>query len=274
MNSLRFVCRHRINLGVAGRAGGELLRATALPGFSRPRHPLAGVLEPTAGHGRPHGPAAGLKRPASSQDNHAMSQPTGGSRSGQSRRRRRPAHENNHKNHQYRSHSGGGSSAGRSGGRRTETAKPGFFARLLALIGLGGKKTPDTGRPQTTPRVRSERPPTHEHQPRQPREDRPARTPRPPVLHEVTSGRLYVGNLSYDTTESDLSELFGGVGSVANVEVVSNQHTQRSKGFGFVQMQSMEEAQRAVEVLHDKEFMGRKLVVSGARPSDRAESAA
>ncbi len=49
------------------------------------------------------------------------------------------------------------------------------------------------------------------------------------------------------------------------MEVVSNKHTQRSKGFAFVQMQTIDEAKRAVEELHDKEYMGRKLVVSGAK---------
>jgi RNA recognition motif-containing protein len=58
---------------------------------------------------------------------------------------------------------------------------------------------------------------------------------------------------------------------VANVEIVSNKHTQRSKGFGFVQMNAISEAKRAVDELHDKEYMGRKLVVSGAKlPSERS----
>jgi RNA recognition motif-containing protein len=88
---------------------------------------------------------------------------------------------------------------------------------------------------------------------------------------EVTTPRLYVGNLSYDAAESDLFELFSGVGTVAHVEIIANKHTQRSKGFGFVQMNSVSEAKRAVEELHDKDYMGRKLVVSGAKlPSDRA----
>src|SRR5690606_29170034 len=97
----------------------------------------------------------------------------------------------------------------------------------------------------------------------------PASTERPairkPELVEVTTPRVYVGNLSFDATESDLLELFSGVGKVQNVEIVTNRHTQRSKGFGFVQMTAIEEAKRAVEVLHDKEYMGRKLVVSGAK---------
>jgi hypothetical protein len=94
------------------------------------------------------------------------------------------------------------------------------------------------------------------------------RAARKPEPVEVTSPRLYVGNLSFDATESDLFELFNGVGHVQNAEVVSYRHNQRSKGFAFVQMQTIEEAKRAVEELHDKEFLGRKLVVSGAKTSE------
>jgi hypothetical protein len=88
---------------------------------------------------------------------------------------------------------------------------------------------------------------------------------RKPEIVEVVSPRIYVGNLSFDATEDDLFELFNGVGSVQTVEIVSNKHTHKSKGFAFVQMQSIEEAKRAVAELHDKDYMGRKLVVSGAK---------
>ena len=96
----------------------------------------------------------------------------------------------------------------------------------------------------------------------------PSRTPRKPESVEVTTPRLYVGNLSFDATESDLFELFNGVGAVQNAEVVTYKHNQRSKGFAFVQMQTVDEAKRAVAELHDKEFLGRKLVVSGAKSSE------
>ena len=96
----------------------------------------------------------------------------------------------------------------------------------------------------------------------------PSRPARKPERVEVTSPRLYVGNLSFDATESDLFELFNGVGHVQNAEVVSYRHNQRSKGFAFVQMQTVEEAKRAVQELHDKEFLGRRLVVSGAKSSE------
>ena len=94
------------------------------------------------------------------------------------------------------------------------------------------------------------------------------RTPRKLESVEVTTPRLYVGNLSFEATESDLFELFNGVGQVQNAEVVTYKHNQRSKGFAFVQMNTVEEAQRAVTELHDKEFLGRKLLVSGAKSSE------
>ena len=128
--------------------------------------------------------------------------------------------------------------------------KTGFFAKLLSLIGLGGKKSA----PKQQRAPRAERP-----------EGAAPRQSRKPERIEVTTPRVYVGNLSFDASESDLQELFSGVGSVQNVEIVSNRETHRSKGFGFVQLTSVEEAKRAVDELHDKEYMGRKLVVSGAK---------
>jgi RNA recognition motif. (a.k.a. RRM, RBD, or RNP domain) len=95
--------------------------------------------------------------------------------------------------------------------------------------------------------------------------EKPQRSGREPKVFEVTSSRLYVGNLDYNAAESDLEGLFRGVGNVVSTEVVTNSRTQQSKGFAFVEMGSVEEARRAVEVLHDQDFMGRKLLVSGAK---------
>jgi RNA recognition motif-containing protein len=92
---------------------------------------------------------------------------------------------------------------------------------------------------------------------------------RKPEPIEVTSPKLYVGNLSFEATETDLSELFSGVGSVRNAEIVTHKYNEKSKGFGFVMMATIEEAQRAVTELHDKDFLGRKLVVSGAKSGER-----
>ena len=90
-----------------------------------------------------------------------------------------------------------------------------------------------------------------------------------PEAVEVTSPKLYVGNLSFDATESDLFELFSGVGAVRNAEIVTHKQTEKSKGFAFVMMATIDEAKRAVTELHDKDFLGRKLVVSGAKTGDR-----
>ena len=149
---------------------------------------------------------------------------------------------------------------------RREPRKPaGLWDKIKAFFGLAPQSA---SKPSTNGHQRRDQRPPREETPRAPRTPR---EPRKPEAVEVTSPRLYVGNLSYDASESDLFELFSGVGTVANVEIVTNKHTQRSKGFGFVQMNAVSEAKRAVDELHDKEYMGRKLVVSGAKlPADRS----
>ncbi|MCW1914188.1 hypothetical protein OJ996_11420 [Luteolibacter sp. GHJ8] len=89
---------------------------------------------------------------------------------------------------------------------------------------------------------------------------------------EVSGSRIYLGNLSYDSTEEDLKDLFKGVGTVRNVEIVYNRRTHKSKGYGFVDMLNVDEAKRSVEVLHDQFFMGRKLVVSGAKSKEHEDA--
>lgn len=143
------------------------------------------------------------------------------------------------------------------------------------MLGLGKKKAPAKSAASKTGNVTRESIPAR-HQPRgegesrSPRTQREPREPRKPEVVEVTNPRLYIGNLSYDATENDLEEIFNGVGRVVSVEIVTNSRTQRSKGYGFVEMGSVEEAKRAVETLHDKEVMGRKMVVSGAKPKDES----
>src|SRR5687768_8286838 len=80
--------------------------------------------------------------------------------------------------------------------------------------------------------------------------------------------RLYVGNLSYNTTSSDLEQLFGQHGTVQSAEVISDRDTGRSKGFAFVQMGSNEEAQAAIAALHEHEVDGRNLTVNEAKPRE------
>lgn len=78
--------------------------------------------------------------------------------------------------------------------------------------------------------------------------------------------RLYVGNLSYNTTGSDLEKLFGQHGTVQKVELISDRDTGQSKGFAFVQMASDEEAKAAISALHEQDLDGRSLTVNEARP--------
>jgi RNA recognition motif-containing protein len=78
--------------------------------------------------------------------------------------------------------------------------------------------------------------------------------------------KLYVGNLSYNMTESDLERLFGAHGTVQSAQVIMDRETGRSKGFGFVEMGSDAEAQAAIAALNGKETEGRTLTVNEARP--------
>ena len=137
------------------------------------------------------------------------------------------------------------------------TTKPklSFWQRIVAFFKASPPPAPDSGEKPAPSATTKEK------------------ISRKPELVEVTSPKLYVGNLSFDAAESDLFELFNGVGQVRNAEVVCHKYTQRSKGFAFVQMTTIEEARRAVQELHDKEFLGRKLVVSGAKTPDMERAA-
>lgn len=78
--------------------------------------------------------------------------------------------------------------------------------------------------------------------------------------------KLYVGNLSYATTEGNLSELFGTVGEVASVSLITDRSSGRSKGFAFVEMAEDSAAQEAITQLNSKELDGREINVAEARP--------
>lgn len=80
------------------------------------------------------------------------------------------------------------------------------------------------------------------------------------------SKKLYVGNLSYDTTESQLEELFAEIGPVGEVAVVQDRMTGRSRGFGFVEMTNDADAAKAIEQLNGTQLDGRSLNVSEAKP--------
>ncbi|MFM2197381.1 MAG: hypothetical protein RLZZ505_813 [Verrucomicrobiota bacterium] len=200
--------------------------------------------------------------------------------------------------------SGGGKREGavRTGGRQ-DSGKPqrrpmpapvqlSWWQKLLKAIGLykepvrppRPERRPDAVEPAKTREPRrsqtrdartgsSENQPVREPQNRGKRRERGERGEREGSRRggdpsSVENRRVYVGNLSYDVTESDLEELFKGVGAVRRIEIVYNRNTHRSKGYGFVEMLDIDEAKRTVEVLHDQFFMGRKLTVSGAKSQE------
>ncbi len=84
--------------------------------------------------------------------------------------------------------------------------------------------------------------------------------------------KLFVGGLSYETTETTLKEVFSKAGTVESVNVITDKMSGRSKGFGFVEMSSEEEAQKAIETLNGKEIDGRSVTVNEAKPLESRPS--
>ena len=80
--------------------------------------------------------------------------------------------------------------------------------------------------------------------------------------------KLFVGNLSFDATENDLQDLFAQAGAVNTVNIMQDRATGRARGFGFVEMATDADAQKAISTLNGKEFMGRALTVNEARPRE------
>ncbi|MEI6354291.1 MAG: RNA-binding protein [Methylococcus sp.] len=80
--------------------------------------------------------------------------------------------------------------------------------------------------------------------------------------------KLYVGNLSYDVNNSELEQMFTPFGTVQSASIITDRETGRSKGFGFVEMGSDQEAQAAINDLHGKDIGGRSLTVNEARPRE------
>lgn len=141
--------------------------------------------------------------------------------------------------------------------RKPET---GILAFLKRLFGFGKKE--EFSRPQRAPRPMAAGTGSYAGSaPESSREGEPRREYVPQELH---TAKLYIGNLSYDSSESDLFDLFSQVGEVSNVEVVRDRQS-NSKGFGFIEMQSIETAKAAVEKFNGLEFMGRHIVVNGAK---------
>lgn len=84
----------------------------------------------------------------------------------------------------------------------------------------------------------------------------------------IVNNKLFVGNLSWDAQDQDLQDLFEAHGTVTSARVVTERETGRSRGFGFVEMATDEEAQAAIDALNETDFMGRPVSVNVARPKE------
>ena len=189
----------------------------------------------------------------------------GGGRPRNNNRNRGPRRDDRRHEHRREPHSGD------RGPRRDERrdsrppqrkapapAVPTLWQKLLTIFTFG------LVRPKSAA-IRPARPRRPDQPPGPPREPK-ASVPVPPADPEaVDNARLHIGNLHYDASESDLMDLFKGVGPVKEVDIVYNGRTHRSKGFGFVQMATLADARRAVADLHGKAFMGRPLILGPAR---------
>jgi RNA recognition motif-containing protein len=83
------------------------------------------------------------------------------------------------------------------------------------------------------------------------------------------ASKIYVGGLPYSTTDAQLQEIFSAHGTVESARVISDKFTGRSRGFGFVEMSSSEDAQRAIQALNGTDLEGRNLTVNEARPQEK-----
>ena len=149
--------------------------------------------------------------------------------------------------------------------------KPSLLRRILSFFGFGKKKDQapadkreKKSRNNPPQKVRIAKTNNNGGNPAAGKSRRRA-TSTPPTRN----ARLYVGNLSYEATESELEDLFKGFGNVRSVEIIYNPRTYKSKGYAFVEMYHLEDARKAAEVLHGQPFMGRELMVSAA--SERPE---
>lgn len=87
----------------------------------------------------------------------------------------------------------------------------------------------------------------------------------------MDNAKLYVGNIAYQATDEDLAQFFASAGSVQSAKVITDKMSGRSKGFGFVEMSSPEEAQNAISTLDGQELNGRPVSVKEARPMQPRE---
>lgn len=163
--------------------------------------------------------------------------------SSSSDRNRRPRSNNSRNRNQNRS-GGGGQRNGRGRSRRPEP-KPTGFQKFIKAITFGlvdPTKSKKKGRKPSGKKPERRR-----------------------IIEEPTTPRLYIGNLNYDLTDEELEAAFAPIGKVVSAAVVRHGDSGRSKGFGFVEMTSIEDAKAAVSKLNDTDLKGRQMLVSGAK---------
>ena len=83
--------------------------------------------------------------------------------------------------------------------------------------------------------------------------------------------KLYIGNLSYSTTEQEIVDLIAQYGTADSVQLIKDRHTGQSKGFGFIEMNDNSEADAAIKALNDTNFKGRKLKLNQAQPREKSK---
>lgn len=127
------------------------------------------------------------------------------------------------------------------------------FLKALGLLPSAKKQTKKPANKTSKPQARKPRPKTDDSN----------------ATYSKT--RLYIGNLSYEVNDYDLEELFKGVGNLKSAQVAYNRHTQKSRGYGFVEFLNPADSTKAIAVLHEQYFMGRKLLVSAAREKENVE---
>lgn len=143
-------------------------------------------------------------------------------------------------------------SSGRSSSKSKEPVQVGLARKFLAFFGFGKKESPaPTGKGKGKGKGRERE--------------------RSIQKHPVISERLFIGNLSYSVKNSDLEKFFEAAGRVFKAEVVTHRQSQRSKGFGFVTMDSVESAQKAVELFDGETLDGREISVTGAKSEGRRD---
>ena len=145
------------------------------------------------------------------------------------------------------------------------TGKRSLWEKICSFFVPGSKRpSPPKQQSPDNRRTRSKKSAANQSRGRK-RENSAGQKSGPPEKIAVTTPRLYVGNLSYSTTGNDLEDLFEKIGGVVKAEIVCHSRSNRSKGYAFVEMDNTNDARKAADTLHDQDFMGRKIIVNGAK---------